>query len=108
MPGEPNTSTNNDHTGHGTFDCITTFVPNQLGLLAAPLCGQANVDKQAVDWGTLWEKNNMYNAPLFNLQIQMLEDLAPALITLAEMTFPGDTGLGDDNASPRALARLSL
>jgi len=92
----------------GTFDELSTFVPNETGLIAAPLCDQANVDKQAKDWGKLWETEKAYTHPLFDMQLDMFLGLAAELIPLAAMTFPSETGLGHDNIAPRSLARLSL
>ena len=48
-----------------------------------------------------------YEQPMFELQREFFTDLAPELIPLAAATFPGDTGLGEDNVAPRALERLS-
>jgi hypothetical protein len=76
-------------------------------VLTAPLCDQGSVDKQGSEWGTLWEEHATYVNPLFNLQLEMFNDLAHDLIPLAASTFPGDTGLGEDNMAPRALGRLS-
>ena len=42
---------------------------------------------------------------MFNLQIEMFQDMAPELINIAANTFPNDTGLGEDNVAPRALNR---
>ena len=82
-------------------------MPDQAGVLTAPLGDQANVDKEGVDWAKLWLTKKPYIHPLFDLQIAMFKGLAAELLPIAAMTFPGDTGLGHDNIAPRALARLS-
>ena len=90
-----------------TFDDIAEFTPDEANLLVAPLCDQASVDQQASTWGELWLTECEYKQPMFELQRDMFIDLAPDLIPLAAATFPGDTGLGEDNVAPRALQRLS-
>ena len=89
------------------FDEISTFVPDDTGVLAAPLCEQANVDEQTDTWAERWETEKAYQHPTFNLDLDMFIGLAAELIPIAAMTFPGDTGLGHDNFSPRAVSRLS-
>ena len=39
---------------HDTFDEISTFVPDDAGVIYAPLCEQANVDQQTEEWAELW------------------------------------------------------
>ena len=55
VDAEPNETTGNDNEDAGTFDDVAPFVPHDAGVLLAPLCDQANVDKQATDWAGLWE-----------------------------------------------------
>jgi hypothetical protein len=88
-------------------DDLCTFVPDDTGILTAPLGDQANVDKQGKEWAELWLTKQKYINPLFDLQLNMFKGLAADLIPIAAMTFPGDTGLCADNMSLRAVTRLS-
>ena len=82
VDGEPSGTTGTESEDAGTFDDVTPFVPNDTGILMAPLCDQANVDKQAIDWAALWETEKVYVNPLFNLQMDMFEDMAAELTRL--------------------------
>ena len=48
-----------------------------------------------------------YKELKFTIHPDMLAELFPNAITEACATFPGDTGLGHDNISPRAVQCLS-
>ena len=70
------------------------------------MCDQAGVEREAGTWASLWAAGGDYPA-LFG------EDLAPPLQSLlaasireAASTFQAGTGMGSDNVSPRAFARL--
>ena len=65
VDGEPSGTTSTESEDAGTFDDATPFVPNDTGILLAPLCDQANVDKQAIDWAALWETEKAYVNPMF-------------------------------------------
>ena len=90
-----------------TYDELSTFVPDDLGVLTAPLNDQGNVDKQAAEWGELWQSSAVYTAPVFDMQLEMFIDMADEIIPQVALTFPGDTGLGQDNIAPRAFTRLA-
>jgi hypothetical protein len=86
------------------------LVPSQSQLdqnLEVPLSDQAAVDKQADEWGTLWQELKEYEAPAFNIDEAPLQALLPDAICPAAASFPIGTGLGADNISPRAFMRLS-
>jgi hypothetical protein len=82
------------------------LVPSQSQLdqnLEVPLSDQAAVDKQADEWGTLWQELKEYEAPAFNIDEAPLQALLPDAICPAAASFPIGTGLGADNISPRNL-----
>ena len=76
VPGEPNERNNEPETPAETFDEIAAFIPTQAGTTEAPLCDQANVDKQASEWGDLWETEQPYINPMFDLQLGIFIGLA--------------------------------
>ena len=86
---------------------ISAFVPDGNGALIAPLSDQGNVEKQADTWAELWQTSHTYVQPAFRITSEFFTDFLPLAILEAAMTFPADTGLGHDNVSPRAFARLS-
>ena len=86
---------------------VSDFVPDGNGALFAPLSDQGNVEKQAAAWAELWQTTHQYTQPAFRITSEFFTDLMPMAILDAAMSFPADTGLGHDNASPRAFARLS-
>ena len=77
------------------------------GCTNVPLDGQVEVEFEASKWAVLWECDKSYVTP----QVTGLGPPPPALagihIRRAAVTFPAHTGLGGDNASPRAYDRLS-
>ncbi len=74
---------------------------------AVPLADQAALEKEADKWGKLWKVKDNYREPEWPDNVPMLPKLATWAITAAVMSFPIGTGLGADNISPRAVARLS-
>ena len=74
----------------------------------APMGEQAEVDAEADKWAECWQESLAYNirwpaelgAPATLIKAEDLKDAA--------MSFAMTTGLGTDNVSPRAVARLSL
>ena len=102
VPSEPKNAYDEPETVTETFDEVAAFVPTQAGTTEAPLCDQANVDKQAAEWSNLWEAEQTYIAPMFDMQLDMFKGLASFVVPLAALTFPADTGLGADNMAPRA------
>ena len=79
VPGEPNDRCDEPETTTETFDEIVAFIPAQAGTTEAPLCDQANVDKRAADWSNLWEAEQSYIAPMFDLQLDMFKGTTPKL-----------------------------
>ena len=72
-----------------------------------PLSDQGNVERQAATWAELWQTEETYTPPAFRITSEFFTDFMPMTIVDAAMSFPADTGLGHDNVSPRAFARLS-
>ena len=75
------------------------------GQAAGPLSDQASVDREAAEWARLWKAGGEYGN-LFEDDIEPLPPLQAHELVEAAMSFPAHTGLGADNVSPRALARL--
>ena len=75
--------------------------------MMAPLWDQGNDETQAEGWAELWQTTHQYTQPAFRITSEFFTDLMPMAILDAAMSFPADTGLGHNNASPRAFARLS-
>ena len=74
---------------------------------AVPLSDQAAVDTNAEGWATLWKEGQAECRLTSPITCEALEQLLPAAIVAAATSFPVGTGLGADNISPRAIARLS-
>ena len=72
-----------------------------------PLSDQAAVESEDAKWASLCLVDQAYEEPAFDIPPEQLELMMPTALKAAVMTFPADTGLGKDNVSPRALARLS-
>ena len=73
-----------------------------------PLSDQAAVQKESDSWASLSQVDQPYTAEFGNqVDSQFIQRLAPWALTLAARSFPVATGLGADNAAPRAFARLS-
>ena len=77
-------------------------------VVATPLAEQAAVDLEAKGWAHQWATGDRYTQPVFDTaSLTVLPLLAVFAMRAAALTFPAGTGLGGDNVSPRALARLS-
>ena len=96
VPSEPSANSEDPEVPNDSFDEVAAFIPTQAGTTEAPLCDQANVDKQAAEWGNLWETKQTYVEPMLDLQLDMFQGLASSVIPLAASTFPADTGLSAD------------
>ena len=72
-----------------------------------PLCDQAALEQEGGEWAELWDEGAEYNAMIEDELVEELEALTVPELKQAALSFPADTGLGADNISPRALARLS-
>ncbi len=107
VPGEPNEKDYEPDAQTETFDEIAAFIPTHAGTIEAPRCDQANVDRQASEWDDLWETQQPYVNPMFDLKLDMFKGLASSVIPVAATFFLADTGLGGDNMAPRAFTRLS-
>ncbi len=73
----------------------------------APLSDQAAVEEEATAWANLWQVKQPYDQPHFDCSQEHLAPIVPWAIATAAVSFPAGTGLGSDNISPKALARLS-
>ena len=76
-------------------------------LAPVPLCDQAAVEREAEEWGRLWQEGQQYLGPEVPTDMEHLEALLPEAIRAAAATFPPGTGLGADHVAPRAVLRLS-
>ena len=76
-------------------------------LLTAPLCDQAAIELEASGWAKLWAENAVYDSGVWNDAGEALPNLTVEQVREAALSFPADTGVGADNISPRAIARLS-
>jgi hypothetical protein len=77
-------------------------------VVATPLAEQAAVELAADGWAQQWAMGDRYVQPVFDtVALTVLPLLAVYAMRAAALTFPAGTGLGGDNVSPRALARLS-
>ena len=72
-----------------------------------PLCDQAHVDHTAESWATLWQEQDAYIEPQFEVEASLFKQLLPWASLRACESFPLNTGLEGDNISPRAFLRLS-
>ena len=72
-----------------------------------PLSDQADVEKEGDVWAALWREDQPYDCFLDPLGSPALEPLVPWAIRESAKSFPVSTGVGADNTSPRAVARLS-
>jgi len=72
-----------------------------------PLSDQADVDKEGDGWAALWREDQPYDCFIDPLGSPALEPLVPWAIRESAKSFPMSTGVGADNTSPRAVARLS-
>jgi hypothetical protein len=73
----------------------------------APLSDQAAVEEEATAWANLWQVELPYNQPHFDCCQEHLAPIVPWAVATAAISFPAGTGLGCDNVSPKAFARLS-
>jgi len=75
-----------------------------------PLSEQADVEGEGDAWAGVWQEGAQYSVSPQSIDPAGTEK-PPALgchmLRAAAWTFPADTGLGGDNVSPRAFARLS-
>ena len=71
-----------------------------------PLCDQAVVETEANQWAKLWQEGQKYPELQWG-HVEPLPELTVEALRAAANSFPLGTGLGVDNASPRAFARLS-
>ena len=71
-----------------------------------PLNDQASVEVEAQKWGSLWGVGGKYTACLDGPFGPPPAQLLVVHLMIAIMSFPVHTGLGCDNVSPRAFARL--
>ena len=74
---------------------------------SAPLCDQAAIELEAEQWAKLWDEGKIYNGGSFGSKLGVLPRITVDQMRRAALSFPADTGVGADNISPRALARLS-
>ena len=74
---------------------------------AVPLCDQADVEQEADTWAELWDELGTYEGLVDPTGSPVPAPIVASTIRSAAMTFPAGTGLGGDNTSPRAFARLS-
>ena len=72
-----------------------------------PLCDQADVDREAEGWASLWKEKTDYTFQPDPSEEAFLAAILPSMLLRAAASFPVGTGLGADNFSPRAIARLS-
>ena len=72
-----------------------------------PLHDQAQVETEADEWSVQWAECAEYGCRIDPTPSPHVETLIPWAIRRAAMLFPVRTGLGCDNVSPRAFARLS-
>ena len=77
------------------------------GEARAPLHDQAQVEAEADGWAKQWNEGGQYDLVIDPTSSPQLEPLLPWAIRRAALLFPSDTGVGCDNISPRAFARLS-
>ena len=70
------------------------------------LSSQADVDNELHEWASLWEAESTVEPLPPGRLPGTTQRLTPEILTAAALTFPADTGLGGDNFSPRAVARL--
>ena len=78
------------------------------------MSNQQTVDKEMEEWGSRWQVGSKYrlddnraDSDAFDsLPLAVLPTPTPEQIIAACLTFPAGTGLGADNISPRAIARL--
>ena len=79
----------------------------EIWMPTALLCEQADVEREARDWGQLWQVGRDYE-PLFDpTDCSELQPLLASAVRMAASTFPVTTGVGVDNVAPRAFMRLS-
>ena len=75
---------------------------------SVPLQSQVEVEAEASKWAELWECDGGHQPyPILQLNAPPAP-LIGEFILRAALSFPAHTGLGADNASPRAFARLSV
>ena len=71
------------------------------------LSDQAAVDLEATVWATEWGEHRPYSNGIDDVDCVPPPALIVDTLRSTAMTFPVHTGLGADNVSPRAFARLS-
>ena len=72
-----------------------------------PLCAQADIDQEAAAWGKLWKELGDYNCSIDVSGSERPPPMEGHHLRRTALTFPAHTGVGVENISPRALARLS-
>ena len=81
--------------------------PNKYYSTDYPLCDQADIEREADQWASLWKVNTRYSCDFPTHELSRLDVLYAHTIRRAALTFPIATGVGCDNIAPRAIARLS-
>ena len=72
-----------------------------------PLSAQADIEDEANQWASLWCEGQDYLCYFDADELTSTEPLRAHQWRAAALSFPSGTGLGCDNTSPRAYARLS-
>jgi len=72
-----------------------------------PLCDQADVEREADSWSTLWDEGKEYDLSIDPHGCRNLLPLRLWALKQSALSFPVGTGKGSDNVAPRAFARLS-
>lgn len=72
-----------------------------------PMHDQTDIENEANQWAELWTEGAPYLCDFGEEELGSLPDVSHQQIRAAAMTFPEHTGLGTENTSPRAFARLS-
>ena len=72
-----------------------------------PLNDQATVEEEANLWAKRWDEGKEYEVSFPN-DLPVPSELVAQELSWAASTFPAHTGVGQDNASPRAYNRLTF
>jgi len=73
----------------------------------AVLSDQADVELEANGWAHLWQEGSQYTGDCPPFGSEAMQPLYPIALRRSAASFPAGTGLGADNAAPRAISRLS-